>query len=260
MIASIENSANGQLRLTWNSVANAASYNIYYATAPGVTTASLKIAGVLSSPYLHSALTNGTIYYYRISAVQGTYESPLSVEMSNTAAAQFTFIDTFVDLSKWKNVYLSSMCGATLCTNGDWFLTGEANNRIHTTAAAITTKYTASTEYALNSIATFDVSGWTNCSLNANVAYETEAGFDFFYIEIFDASTNNVKFLWTVSGALVGPSAYPAMTLYAWPFTVASLTAAAINPAQMKIRFLMISDATIFFQGILLDDVSLVCN
>lgn len=67
-------SASGQVTLSWSPVSNATSYNIYWGSAPGITTASNKIAAAIS-PYLHTGLTNGSAYYYRVSAVSAGGEN-----------------------------------------------------------------------------------------------------------------------------------------------------------------------------------------
>ena len=77
-------SGNKQVTLSWTdttiaagSTAPAPTYNIYYATAPGVKkngTGVTKISNV-TSPYNHTGLTNGTPYYYVVTAV-----SPAGVE------------------------------------------------------------------------------------------------------------------------------------------------------------------------------------
>jgi fibronectin type 3 domain-containing protein/DNA-binding protein YbaB len=72
---------NAQVTVAWNAAAGATSYNLYYATSPGVTISSSKIQGV-ASPYLHTGRTNGTRYYYRVSAVNAGGESPLSTEVN----------------------------------------------------------------------------------------------------------------------------------------------------------------------------------
>ena len=64
----------GEIVLTWNSVAGASTYEIYWDTSPGVTKATgTLISGVLP-PYTDSGLTNGTTYYYVVTA--GGTESP----------------------------------------------------------------------------------------------------------------------------------------------------------------------------------------
>jgi len=78
----------GQVTLSWTSVSNATSYNVYFATASGVTTTSgTKITSV-SSPYVQTGLTAGTTYYYVVTAVNGTGESAASAQASaGTASA-----------------------------------------------------------------------------------------------------------------------------------------------------------------------------
>lgn len=57
--------------LYWSDVYPASSYNLYWSTTPGVSkTNGNKIAGV-GSPYNHTNLTNGTTYYYVVTAVDG---------------------------------------------------------------------------------------------------------------------------------------------------------------------------------------------
>jgi WD40 repeat protein len=67
-------SSPGQVSLSWSPMSGATSYNVYWGTAAGITTASTKIADV-PLPYIHTGLTDGNPYYYRISAVSGGVET-----------------------------------------------------------------------------------------------------------------------------------------------------------------------------------------
>ena len=68
----------------WNAVSGASSYNIYYATTPGVTKSTgIKIENA-TSPYEISGLTNGTPYYFVVTAVNAFGESSESTEVSAT--------------------------------------------------------------------------------------------------------------------------------------------------------------------------------
>jgi hypothetical protein len=73
--------------ISWAPVAGATSYNLYWSTTSGVTRASgTRIAGV-ASPYTHSGLSNGTTYYYVVTAVNANGESAASAQASATPAA-----------------------------------------------------------------------------------------------------------------------------------------------------------------------------
>lgn len=78
---------NGQVMVHWRDVAGATSYNVYYAAATGVTIANgTKIAGAASNQAV-TGLTNGTAYYFIVTALSGTTESAASAEVSAAPAA-----------------------------------------------------------------------------------------------------------------------------------------------------------------------------
>ncbi len=73
---------NKQVTISWNGVAGATSYNLYWGTAPGVKKGTgTKISGVIS-PYTHTGRTNNTTYYYVVTAVNIYGESSESSEVS----------------------------------------------------------------------------------------------------------------------------------------------------------------------------------
>lgn len=64
-------SGTASVTLSWPDVYPASSYNLYWSIAPGVSKANgNKLSGVVS-PYNHTGLTNGTTYYYVVTAVDG---------------------------------------------------------------------------------------------------------------------------------------------------------------------------------------------
>jgi fibronectin type 3 domain-containing protein len=72
-----------QVTVSWNAVTGAISYNVYWSTTTGVTKATgTKIAGITNTTLLHTGLTNGTIYYYVVTAVNSSGESVESAETS----------------------------------------------------------------------------------------------------------------------------------------------------------------------------------
>jgi fibronectin type 3 domain-containing protein len=75
---------NGQVTIGWTAVGNATSYNLYWGTATGVSkTSGTAILGV-SSPYVHAGRTNGTTYFYVVTAVNAFGESAASLQVSAT--------------------------------------------------------------------------------------------------------------------------------------------------------------------------------
>jgi uncharacterized delta-60 repeat protein len=75
---------NGQVRISWSAVTGATSYNLYFSTSTGVTkTNSTKITGV-TSPYTHTGRTNGTAYFYVVTAQNAGGESAESAQVSAT--------------------------------------------------------------------------------------------------------------------------------------------------------------------------------
>lgn len=74
---------NGQITISWDAVSSA-TYNIYWSTVSGVTkTNGTKISNA-TSPYAHTGRTNGTTYYYVVTAVNSYGESMESSQVSAT--------------------------------------------------------------------------------------------------------------------------------------------------------------------------------
>jgi hypothetical protein len=78
---------NTQVTVSWTNSADATSYNIYYSTTPGVTKITgTKIANVVT-PQIVPGLTNGTTYYFVVTAVNAAGESDISSESSATPSS-----------------------------------------------------------------------------------------------------------------------------------------------------------------------------
>ena len=89
---SLITAVNNQASLSWSSLAGATSYNIKRSTTngSGYTT----VANVPDTSDIDQGLTNGTPYYYVVTALNGTTESPASNQVAATPTAQaFGFLD-----------------------------------------------------------------------------------------------------------------------------------------------------------------------
>ncbi len=73
---------NGQVTVSWSPVPGADGYHLYWGTAAGVTENSGTRIGNVTSPYVHTGLTNGTTYYYVVFAFNAATEGPLSQEVN----------------------------------------------------------------------------------------------------------------------------------------------------------------------------------
>lgn len=101
----------GYVLLTANPVAGATAYNVYWRTTPGVSKANGTLLPATSDPLAHTGLTNGTAYYYVVTAVGANGESAPSAEVSSTPVAGAVAADPlFADQWNLKN---TSQVGAT---------------------------------------------------------------------------------------------------------------------------------------------------
>ena len=76
--------ANGQVSLAWKAPAGAVSYNIYRGSSPGGESATPLATNVLGDTFVDTSATNGTTYYYEVSAVDTGGESARSAEATAT--------------------------------------------------------------------------------------------------------------------------------------------------------------------------------
>ena len=84
----------GNVSITWDPVGIATSYTVYMGTVPGVTPANfgaldttwgMEHPNQMTESFTHpSPLPNGTTFYFVVTAVNGTGESPESVEVNAT--------------------------------------------------------------------------------------------------------------------------------------------------------------------------------
>lgn len=129
-------SANSANTISWNPVTGATGYKIYWATSASVNKQTSPVLTSSTSPCNHAGLTNGTTYYYIITAVNSWGESPGSVTSSGRPLPPAPEIpgnlaiipgSTTVTLS-WNNVAAASSYNLYWSTQPD--LTRNSGTRI----------------------------------------------------------------------------------------------------------------------------------
>jgi len=112
---------NAQVALTWDASSGATSYNVKRATVSG--TESVTNATVTTTNYTDMQVTNGTTYYYVVSAVNGGGESTNSSEVS--AIPQLLLPASFGSISNTSNGLVMSGTGGS--TNGTYYVLVSTN-------------------------------------------------------------------------------------------------------------------------------------
>lgn len=74
----------GHVTITWRTVAEATSYNLYWGTTSGITKLNGAKITDITTPYVHTDRTNGVTYFYIVTAVNANGESTESVQVSAT--------------------------------------------------------------------------------------------------------------------------------------------------------------------------------
>ncbi len=200
----------GQVSLTWSAVSGAASYNIYWSTATGVTSASgTKIAVASGTAYVHTGLVNGTVYYYIVRAVYGSDEGAASAEAA--ARPMFTKQIGAAGAATWgwaiakdanNNIFVAGnttggLDGNTLAGVQDAFVIkySAAGARLWTKQLGVAGATVSATAITTDASGNVFVGGNTNYGLDGNT-YLGRAGRDYeYFITKYDAA--GVK-QWTV--------------------------------------------------------------
>ncbi|MCZ6690406.1 MAG: hypothetical protein O7H41_12445, partial [Planctomycetota bacterium] len=151
-----------QVTLTWGSVLGATSYNVYSSTTSGVSKATGNQVSGVSSPYAHTGLTDGTTYYYVVTAVSsvgggsessespGDFAVPLAAPtgVSATSGANEVIVDWIsAPAATSYNIYWDTAPGVTTATGN--LIAGVASPYAHTGLDNAATYYYVVTSLSL---------------------------------------------------------------------------------------------------------------
>ena len=129
--------ANNTITLTWNSVSGATSYTLYWDNVSGIDNSDTPITSITNDNYTHSNMYNGSIYYYKVAAVNssgtGTLSSVASALLSSyvkdsASLSGHTFAITSAAMN-WNNAKVQATAlGGYLTTvnskaENDWLTT-----------------------------------------------------------------------------------------------------------------------------------------
>ena len=93
----VATAGNAQVALTWNAVSGATSYTVKRATTSGGPYTDFTQTGITGTSYTNTGLTNGTTYYYVVSASNGGGEGPNSTQVSGTPSSGPTWFEVNVN-------------------------------------------------------------------------------------------------------------------------------------------------------------------
>lgn len=189
-----------KIQLTWKKVTGATSYNIYRSATKNGTYKLIK-KGVTGLTYTNSKLTNNSRYYYKITAIRGSYESGQSAYVS-AKAASLDLSQTSVVVQKRFSVSVTatpSLGGtvmwstsnpgvATVSSSGVIYGVGVGTATITVKANGITRTISVKVRQTLDGI---DVSKWQG-TIDFNAV--KNAGYHFVMIRVYNGYSIDPNF------------------------------------------------------------------
>jgi hypothetical protein len=177
-------SGNQKVTINFGTVSGATSYKVYYKTSSGVTTSDSSVSGT-SSPIEVTGLTNGTTYYFAITASHNGGESSLSSVSNATPTPIVTVNETGAPEEVDYCVLLtptsfSVTTGATTVN-----IYGRIYEASLTPNITVNTSIISQIGYGPNGSNPVTSGGWTY----VNAAYNTQYGNDDEYFASFIAPT-----------------------------------------------------------------------
>src|SRR6185369_5251048 len=120
---------NNQVTLSWTAVIGATNYYMKRAINSGGPYTI--IASSMAASYLDTAVTNGTTYYYVVSALNGSGESPNSIEASATPSSSLQAYLKFDEASGTSAADATGNGWTGALVNSPTWVAGYSNNAVN---------------------------------------------------------------------------------------------------------------------------------
>ncbi len=163
---------NGQVTLSWTASSGATSYNVYRSTTSGNEGTVAYNAGITSTSFIDTSVTNGTKYYYKVAAVNSVGTSAQSGEQSatpTTSAATGSLSGTLTPVTSVTTYNLTSLGTA------DWAAWGDNGGYDHDNGGGNKISNIAASGGSLNAFpSNFLGFTWTNGTPDASASGETQ--------------------------------------------------------------------------------------
>jgi fibronectin type 3 domain-containing protein len=232
---------NTQVTVSWAAVSTATSYNVYWSTTTGVTPASgTKVTGA-TSPFVQPGLTNGTTYFYVVTALNAKGESTPSAQVSATPAVppvpvapvatavggsgQITVSWSAVTDATSYNVYWSATTGVTPATGTK--ITGATSPFVQAGLATPTTRFYVVT--AVNSTGESVASAQVTATTTSAPPPAVPTGVTAAFAATTVTNTNQANLAWTAVSGATSYNIYWSTTTGVTPATGTKITVATTS-------------------------------
>jgi len=226
--------------LSWSVASGATSYDVYF----GTSSSPALYQNTTSTSLAVSALSNNTIYYWRVVAKNacGSAASSGTNSFTTVATGPVTLINEGAETGAAGWTFVKN-------TGSGWSIESSTDSKSGThrfrTNAAYTT-YLANADWSIVSPA-FSLASKTTATLTYYCKFSTESGYDYFSVEVSkDGGTT-----WTVLRKSSGVSgSYPS-----WAAQGNINLSPYVGSANTMIRFRMTSDGSVQDWGAAVDDI-----
>jgi len=159
--------ANHQVTLSWSASEGATSYNLYWSTSPNPTKATAtKIEGV-TSPYVHSGLTNNIKYYYFLTAVSALGETGLSTVSEALPMQSVLYVNSYNRVNIYSIDNTTGSLGALI--SGQYFYPGQISSIAVDTAR----KYAYLLDRGYSKVYAYEINSTTGTIIDAGSPVST---------------------------------------------------------------------------------------